>query len=99
MSRKAQAGTRAASSPFADGSISLGLYLENIDPPTALEEMLSQAELATHSGFDGISLSEHHAGFEGYLPTPVLGSSWILDRIETGWAAPCPILLPLRPVN
>nr|MDT0666768.1 hypothetical protein [Micromonospora sp. DSM 115978] len=34
-----------------------------------------------------------------YLPSPVLGVSWLLDRIDTGWAAACPILLPLRPVN
>lgn len=85
--------------PFADGSVSLGLYLEGNDPVAAIDEMLLQAEIALHEGFDGVTVSEHHAGFEGYLPNPVLGASWILDHVGTGWSAACPILLPLRPVN
>jgi alkanesulfonate monooxygenase SsuD/methylene tetrahydromethanopterin reductase-like flavin-dependent oxidoreductase (luciferase family) len=91
--------TDAVPVPFAPGSISLGLYLENLEPPAALQELLLQADLAAGAGFDGVTLSEHHAGFEGYLPTPVLGASWLLDRIDTAWSAACPVLLPLRPVN
>jgi alkanesulfonate monooxygenase SsuD/methylene tetrahydromethanopterin reductase-like flavin-dependent oxidoreductase (luciferase family) len=85
--------------PFAAGTVSLGLYLEDLGPAEAAEELLYQARLAEEAGFDGLTLSEHHSGFEGYLPTPVLGCSWMLDALATAWVAPCPVLLPLRPVN
>jgi alkanesulfonate monooxygenase SsuD/methylene tetrahydromethanopterin reductase-like flavin-dependent oxidoreductase (luciferase family) len=85
--------------PFADGSISLGLYLEDLNPSAALDELLLQAKIASESGFDGVTLSEHHGAFEGYLPTPILGISWILECTDAGWAAPCPLILPLRPLN
>ena len=91
--------TDAVPGPFSPGSVSLGLYLQNLEPSAALQELLLQADLAASAGFDGVTLSEHHAGFEGYLPTPVLGASWLLDRIDTAWSAACPILLPLRQVN
>jgi alkanesulfonate monooxygenase SsuD/methylene tetrahydromethanopterin reductase-like flavin-dependent oxidoreductase (luciferase family) len=91
--------TRPKSTPFAEGSISLGLYLEDLEPSAALEEMLLQAAIANDSGFDGITLSEHHAAFEGYLPTPILGTSWILEHVDTAWAGPCPLILPIRPLN
>ena len=42
--------------------------------------------------------SEHHGGFAGYLPNPLQATGWCLDAMTTGWAAPCPMLLPLRPV-
>lgn len=77
----------------------MGLYLENLEPTAAVDELLGQAEIAEQAGFDGVTVSEHHGAFEGYLPTPILGTSWILDHIETVWAAPCPLILPLRPVN
>src|SRR5207237_10022289 len=48
-------------------------------------------------GFDGVMTSEHHGGFAGYLPNPLQAAGFALDAIETGWAAPCPLLLPLRP--
>jgi alkanesulfonate monooxygenase SsuD/methylene tetrahydromethanopterin reductase-like flavin-dependent oxidoreductase (luciferase family) len=89
----------APGQPFGTGSVSLGLYLEDLEPPVALAELARQAELAIECGFDGVNLSEHHAGFDGYLPSPLLGISWLLDRMDVGWAAACPILLPLRPVN
>jgi alkanesulfonate monooxygenase SsuD/methylene tetrahydromethanopterin reductase-like flavin-dependent oxidoreductase (luciferase family) len=89
----------ARSVPFAPESISLGLYLEDLDPPEAIAELLRQAELAVSVGFDGVTVSEHHAGKLGYLPSPVLGASWILDRVDSGWSAACPILLPLRPLS
>ena len=97
--RSQRAVTDAVPGPFSPGSVSLGLYLQNLEPSAALQELLLQADLAASAGFDGVTLSEHHAGFEGYLPTPVLGASWLLDRIDTAWSAACPILLPLRQVN
>jgi alkanesulfonate monooxygenase SsuD/methylene tetrahydromethanopterin reductase-like flavin-dependent oxidoreductase (luciferase family) len=91
--------TQAESVPFSPGSISLGLYIENLEPTAAVRELLLQAELASSVGFDGVTLSEHHAGFAGYLPSPLLGVSWLLDQMAAAWSAACPILLPLRPVN
>ncbi|SHL07789.1 Luciferase-like monooxygenase [Pseudonocardia thermophila] len=91
--------TGPAHEPFAEGSISLGLYLEDLDATSAVHELLHQARLAEEAGFDGVTLSEHHGGFEGYVPTPVLGCCWLLDVLGTAWAAPCPVILPLRPVN
>jgi len=41
--------------------------------------------------------SEHHGGFAGYLPNPLQAAGFALDAMPTGWAAPCPLLLPLRP--
>ena len=40
--------------------------------------------------------SEHHGGFPGYLPNPLLAAGWCLEAMPHGWAAPCPLLLPLR---
>src|SRR4051812_14403023 len=42
-------------------------------------------------------VSEHHGGFAGYLPNPVQTAGWMLESMPSGWAAPCPLLLPLRP--
>ena len=41
--------------------------------------------------------AEHHGGFAGYLPNPLQVAGWCLEAMTTGWAAPCPLLLPLRP--
>ncbi len=41
--------------------------------------------------------SEHHGGFAGYLPNPLQIASFVLEENPSGWAAPCPLLLPLRP--
>ena len=41
--------------------------------------------------------SEHHGGFPGYLPNPLQLAGFLLDAMPRGWAAPCPLLLPLRP--
>ena len=41
--------------------------------------------------------SEHHGGFAGYLPNPLQLAGFLLDAMPRGWAAPCPLLLPLRP--
>src|SRR6516225_8590325 len=74
--------------PFAPGSVSLRLY-PHLDLPAhaIVEEMRGQAALA----------GEHHGGFAGYLPNPLQAAGWCLEAMATGWAAPCPLLLPLRP--
>jgi alkanesulfonate monooxygenase SsuD/methylene tetrahydromethanopterin reductase-like flavin-dependent oxidoreductase (luciferase family) len=84
--------------PFAAGSISLRLYPHNDLPAERIVSVMrDQAALAASVGFDGVMTSEHHGGFGGYLPNPVQMSGWLLEAMPTGWAAPCPLLLPLRP--
>jgi alkanesulfonate monooxygenase SsuD/methylene tetrahydromethanopterin reductase-like flavin-dependent oxidoreductase (luciferase family) len=85
--------------PFADGSISMRLYPHNDLPAGEVAgNLCSQAVLAAGSGFDGVMTSEHHGGFAGYLPNPLQVTNWLVERMPSGWAAPCPLLLPLRPV-
>src|SRR5207244_4634648 len=60
-------------------------------------ELRVQASLAVQHGFDGVMTSEHHGGFHGYLPNPLQAAGWCLEEMPHGWAAPCPLLLPLRP--
>ncbi|HUZ10366.1 MAG TPA: LLM class flavin-dependent oxidoreductase [Acidimicrobiales bacterium] len=87
-----------STAPFAPGSISLRLYPHNeLTAPEVVRELCDQAALALGGGFDGIMTSEHHGGFAGYLPNPLQMVSFVLDETESGWAAPCPLLLPLRP--
>ncbi|MDE2454729.1 MAG: LLM class flavin-dependent oxidoreductase, partial [Burkholderiales bacterium] len=38
-----------------------------------------------------------HLGFAGYLPNPLQVATVLLEGIDSGWVAPCPLLLPLRP--
>jgi alkanesulfonate monooxygenase SsuD/methylene tetrahydromethanopterin reductase-like flavin-dependent oxidoreductase (luciferase family) len=71
---------------------------DDLDAPALVEELRTQAVLAVAHGFDGVMTSEHHAGFPGYLPNPLQLAGFLLDAMPTGWAAPCPLLLPLRPV-
>jgi alkanesulfonate monooxygenase SsuD/methylene tetrahydromethanopterin reductase-like flavin-dependent oxidoreductase (luciferase family) len=86
------------SAPFAPGSVSLRLYPHGDLPATQIvDELRAQAALAAQHGFDGVMTSEHHAGFHGYLPNPLQAAGWCLEAMATGWAAPCPLLLPLRP--
>jgi alkanesulfonate monooxygenase SsuD/methylene tetrahydromethanopterin reductase-like flavin-dependent oxidoreductase (luciferase family) len=88
------------SAPFARGSISLRLYPHNeLDAAGIVNELCDQAERGLSSGFDGIMTSEHHGGFSGYLPNPLQISVFILQETASGWVAPCPLLLPLRPVG
>jgi alkanesulfonate monooxygenase SsuD/methylene tetrahydromethanopterin reductase-like flavin-dependent oxidoreductase (luciferase family) len=84
--------------PFAIGSISFRCYPHaGLDAVAVIAELRAQAELAVVHGFDGVMTSEHHAGFAGYLPNPSQLAGFLLDAMPTGWAAPCPLLLPLRP--
>lgn len=81
-------------------SVSLRLYPHNElgDPTAVVEEQRAQARLAVVAGFAGVMTSEHHGGFAGYAPNPLQASGWLLDAMPGGWCAPCPLLLPLRPV-
>jgi alkanesulfonate monooxygenase SsuD/methylene tetrahydromethanopterin reductase-like flavin-dependent oxidoreductase (luciferase family) len=84
--------------PFAPGSVSLRLYPHNDLPaPMIVEELCAQAALGAEAGFDGVMTSEHHGGFAGYLPNPLQAAGWCLEAMPHGWAAPCPLLLSLRP--
>ncbi len=87
-----------AQAPFAPGSVSLRLYPHNDLPaPAIVEELRDQAALGAERGFDGVMTSEHHGGFAGYLPNPLQAAGWCLEAMPHGWAAPCPLLLSLRP--
>jgi alkanesulfonate monooxygenase SsuD/methylene tetrahydromethanopterin reductase-like flavin-dependent oxidoreductase (luciferase family) len=68
------------------------------DPTSVVDELRCQAHLASEAGFAGAMTSEHHGGFAGYSPNPLQLAGWLLDAMPTGWCAPCPLLLPLRPV-
>jgi alkanesulfonate monooxygenase SsuD/methylene tetrahydromethanopterin reductase-like flavin-dependent oxidoreductase (luciferase family) len=84
--------------PFARGSVSLRLYPHlDLGPVAAVDELRAQAALASEHGFAGVMTSEHHGGFAGYLPNPLQAAGWCLEAMPGGWAAPCPLLLPLRP--
>lgn len=84
--------------PFSTGSVSIRLYPHNdLAAPDVVSELCAQAELAMVSGFAGVMTSEHHGGFPGYLPNPLQMAAFILDGCTSGWAAACPVLLPLRP--
>ena len=85
-------------SAFTPGSVSLRLYPHvELTAPEIVEELRTQASLAAEHGFDGVMTSEHHGGFGGYLPNPLQLAGWLLEAMPRGWAAPCPLLLPLRP--
>jgi alkanesulfonate monooxygenase SsuD/methylene tetrahydromethanopterin reductase-like flavin-dependent oxidoreductase (luciferase family) len=82
-----------------EGSVSLRLYPHNDLPASdVVAELRAQAALAAEHGFDGVMVSEHHGGFAGYLPNPIQTAGFLLDAVPAPtWAAPCPLLLPLRP--
>lgn len=84
--------------PFSRGSVSIRLYPHNeLGASDVVNELCAQARLATEHGFAGVMTSEHHGGFPGYLPNPLQMAGFILDECPGGWAAACPLLLPLRP--
>lgn len=82
---------------FAAGSTSFRLYPHDLPADQVVEVMCRQAAQAAAVGFDGVMTSEHHGGFAGYLPNPIQAAGWALEAMAGGWAAPCPLLLPLRP--
>jgi alkanesulfonate monooxygenase SsuD/methylene tetrahydromethanopterin reductase-like flavin-dependent oxidoreductase (luciferase family) len=85
--------------PLAKGSISLRVYPADLAPHAVVEDFRAQARLAEAAGFDGCMTSEHHGGFPNYLPNPLVAATWLLEATERIWAAPCPLVLPLRPVT
>jgi len=86
-----------SSAPLAVGSISLRLYPHDLSAEDRVAELRSQAALAVGAGYDGVMVSEHHADFPGYLPNPIQLTQLLLAAMPSGWAAPCPLLLPLQP--
>ena len=83
--------------PFGRRSVSLGLYAQGLPAEEMVRHLLEQARTADAAGFDGVTVSEHHAAFPGYFPDPVQAASWLLSAVERAWGAACPVLLPLRP--
>ncbi len=91
-------GAQDKAEPLAPGSVSLRIYPHNdLDAVAVVDELQRQGALAAAAGFDGVMTSEHHGGFAGYLPNPIQAAGWLLEAMPSGWAAPCPLLLPLRP--
>ncbi len=92
-------GSSSRPVPLSPGAVSLRLYPHDLPPAEVVTELMAQAGLAEASGFDGVMTSEHHGGFPNYLPNPLLAATWALEATDRAWAAPCPLLLPLRPVG
>jgi alkanesulfonate monooxygenase SsuD/methylene tetrahydromethanopterin reductase-like flavin-dependent oxidoreductase (luciferase family) len=91
--------TIQASGPLRHASIFTVLNLHmGLDLEAAIDEMRAQARQAIEVGFDGIGLSEHHAGFPGYLPSPLQFAGLLLAELPRGFAAALPIIAPLRSV-
>jgi alkanesulfonate monooxygenase SsuD/methylene tetrahydromethanopterin reductase-like flavin-dependent oxidoreductase (luciferase family) len=84
-------------SPLAIGSVSLRLYPHDVPARDQLDLIRGQARAAVEAGFDGVMVSEHHADFPGYLPNPVQIAGFLLAAMPAGWAAACPLLLPMQP--
>lgn len=84
-------------SPFAAGSISLGLSAVSGDARAIAGRLRDDAITAVSVGFDGVTLSEHHGGFPHYVPSPLTLAAGILGQLPRGWAVAAPAILPLRP--
>ena len=82
--------------PLGPGSVSLGLAVPGGPATEAVVRLAETAVAAVEAGFDGVTLSEHHGGFPGYLPTPVLVAGLLQERLPCGWAIACPMIIPLR---
>lgn len=79
--------------------MSLGIYAHGASAVAQLDDLRAQAACAARLGFSGVTVPEHHAGFQRYVPVPVQVAGWALADSESMWAAPAPILLPLRPAR
>jgi len=77
--------------------VSLRLYPHDLEAPQQVAILRRQAARAAELGYDGVMVSEHHADFPGYLPNPVQLAGILLESMASGWVAPCPMLLPLKP--
>ena len=77
--------------------MSFRLYPHNdLGATDVVSELCAQGARALGLGFDGVMTSEHHGGFAGYMATPLQMAGFILEDSPVGWAAACPLLLPLR---
>ncbi len=85
-----------AASPLARGSVSLRLYGHDGPAAEQLDELRELTRRAVEVGYDGVMVAEHHAGFPGYLPNPQQIVGFLLAAVPSGWAAPCPLLLPMK---
>jgi alkanesulfonate monooxygenase SsuD/methylene tetrahydromethanopterin reductase-like flavin-dependent oxidoreductase (luciferase family) len=84
--------------PFAPDSVSVGLYLPaSVGAIEAVATMRRVAQIVEAAGFDGAGLAEHHGAAHGNVPSPLQGTTWLLEDTERLWAMPVPILLPLWP--
>ncbi len=83
--------------PLAIGSVSVRLYPHDLPAIDQVRLLREQAGHAAEAGFDGVMVAEHHADFPGYLPNPIQLAGFLLDSMSRGWAAPCPLLLPMKP--
>ena len=77
--------------------MSLRLYPHDGPAAEQLDEVRFLARRAVEVGYDGVMVSEHHAGFPGYFPNPQQMVGLLLAAMPTGWVAPCPLLLPMKP--
>lgn len=82
--------------PFAPRSIALGLSPVGESGRAVVTRLADEARAAEEAGFDGVTLSEHHAGFAHYLPSPLVVAAQLLPLLGRAWAAACPAILPLR---
>jgi alkanesulfonate monooxygenase SsuD/methylene tetrahydromethanopterin reductase-like flavin-dependent oxidoreductase (luciferase family) len=83
--------------PFARGSIAVGLHpIVGLDGRAQAAAIVEQAQEAERAGFSGVTLSEHHGGFPGYMGLPALACNWILGATERIWSGPAPYLVNLR---
>jgi alkanesulfonate monooxygenase SsuD/methylene tetrahydromethanopterin reductase-like flavin-dependent oxidoreductase (luciferase family) len=83
------------STVFGPGSVSLRLYPHPGSARDVLGALVRQARLAAEVGFDGVLISERHA-VASNIPNPLQVVGWLLEAMPAGWAAPCPLLLPMR---
>jgi alkanesulfonate monooxygenase SsuD/methylene tetrahydromethanopterin reductase-like flavin-dependent oxidoreductase (luciferase family) len=75
----------------------VGLHTIAADPGVVqAETLVRHARTAERAGFDGVTVPEHHGGFPGYMPQPLLACNWLLAATDGLWASPCPLLLTLR---
>lgn len=82
--------------PLGPGSIGIGLTSSAGAADDAVRRLRREAYAAADCGFDGVTLSEHHGGFPGYFPNPILLCGLLLADMRHGWAAASPSILPLR---
>lgn len=84
---------------FGAGTISLRMYPQQTkDASSAVLGVINEACSALEAGFDGVMFPEHHAMVRPrpYLPNPLQMAGIVLERCGLGWAAACPLILPLR---